>query len=155
MGLGANSQSMVGEMVAGKHSITNPIVSVHYSACYADRFPLLTHWFFDNPVVVWGVIRVHWLQEGPRHFMCLQKREGPKGRHKEKEETLEKAETNEEQQTAPWKWHLEQVGQHRCSLLFSSPLFSLLLSHIYRLPYSGGENERSRGRRRWRKEKGN
>lgn len=88
---------MVGDTVAGKHSTTNSIVSVHCSACYADTFPPLTHWFLDNPVVVWGVIRVHWLQERPRHFMCLQRREGPKGRHKEKAETLEKAEIDEEQ----------------------------------------------------------
>lgn len=67
-----------------------------------STFPPLTHWFLDDPVVVRGVICIHWLQEWPRHFMCLQMREGPKReRDKEKDKTVEKAETNEEKQTAP------------------------------------------------------
>lgn len=33
--------------------------------------PPLTHWFLNDSVVVWGVIRVHRLQERPRHFVSL------------------------------------------------------------------------------------
>lgn len=88
-------------------------------------FPPLTHWFLDDSVVVWGIIGIHWLQERPRHFMCLRRREGPRDGEKQKDKTVEKAETNEEKQTPPLKWHWKQVGQHRCSLSF----FSLSLLH--------------------------
>lgn len=86
-------------------------LSLTYRTKSLDACAPLTHWFLDNPVVVWGVVCVHGLQEGPRHFMGLRRREPEKD-----EDHAEASERDEEQQTkgAASRWVNTDVCCRTC-----------------------------------------
>lgn len=58
------------------------LLLVHLQRLSFLTYFLLTHWFLYDPVVVWGIICIHGLQERPGHFMCLQRERLEKGKGK-------------------------------------------------------------------------
>lgn len=85
-------------------------------------FPPLTHWFLDNPVVVRGVVCVHWLQERPSHFMCLQRRAGPRGR---------KGKTRHLRKLKPMKKNKQHHENDTGSRWVNTDVLSCFLPHFF------------------------
>lgn len=96
-------------------------------------FPSLTHWFLDDSVVVRGIICIHWLQERPRHLMCLRRRDREikrKTRHLRK---LKPKKENKQQHENDTRSRWVNTDVPSCSFLHLS---------LTKQPVNGGRKEK-------------